>query len=260
MDQPVNRIMENDDNQQYQKQTEGTSNTTIQVKTNLQYQNLCLAHSDEIQVATDLPILPRSIATSQSPSSELPTVPFTVTSEQFTDDELLEPPDPPNTPLHPLPQWHYPQPPTPLPAPATPQPPTPIPSTPPLSPRPASTPASIMEPSSPLIGEESLYPDIVKEEEDIIVKEEEVEIVKEQEGEIGCQIRIEETYSSSQKCNDILYTDSNISTKEMENRNEQSISSDISQAGIIKSNESTMGIKRKNIPILESLKRNTIEE
>ena len=66
MDQPVNRIMENDDNQQYQKQTEGTSNTTIQVKTNLQYQNLCLAHSDEIQVATDLPILPRSIATSQS--------------------------------------------------------------------------------------------------------------------------------------------------------------------------------------------------
>ena len=99
MDQPVNRIMENDDNQQYQKQTEGTSNTTIQVKTNLQYQNLCLAHSDEIQVATDLPILPRSIATSQSPSSELPTVPFTVTSEQFTDDELLEPPDPPNTPL-----------------------------------------------------------------------------------------------------------------------------------------------------------------
>ncbi|CAL4086661.1 unnamed protein product, partial [Meganyctiphanes norvegica] len=121
--------------------------------------------------------------------------PFIGTSSQHADEVFLEPPELPSTPLYPLPQWHYPQPPTPLHAPSTSvqlshsstsSPPlcTPainlVPDTPPPTPRPCSTPAlhvesnkqivNVAEPTISIQGTESKAAEreIVKDSEKIV--------------------------------------------------------------------------------------------
>ncbi|CAL4069319.1 unnamed protein product, partial [Meganyctiphanes norvegica] len=165
--------------QQKQNQTnilQSKNNASNQVRSVLMNQNLQSFHDDVVPAPEEADILFDRLADQSqfeeappaSGASATPHEPSQTSAELYkaspyidisSDEELLEPPDPPSTPLFPLPQWHYPQPPTPAPstptpsitvpatlAPSTPAPSTPAPSTPASSTSAPSTPV----PSTPI--------------------------------------------------------------------------------------------------------------
>ncbi|CAL4245764.1 unnamed protein product, partial [Meganyctiphanes norvegica] len=134
--QQQKQIWSNADEMQHQKQKHNTSN---RAKTDLVNQEKQQAHrklqnalSDTQADQSRLELAPCTSVASGTPNAPAQTraelievITYSKNSSQYSDEELLEPPDPPSTPLYPLPQWHYPQPLTP--APSTPAPSTPTP-------------------------------------------------------------------------------------------------------------------------------------